>query len=134
MEAICLIFTIATCFVVILTQMLLTRAQIIRERTDIGVSKALGYTSGELVRRTLMSNLPTIVIGIIAGSLLHIVLSDDAILVGLKAFGICQNDFATDPVWYVITAAIILICAVATALANAGRISRLEPVAILTEE
>lgn len=134
MEAICMIFTIATCFVVILTQMLLTRAQIIRERTDIGVSKALGYTSGELVIRTLMSNLPTIVIGIIAGSLLHIAFSDDAILVGLKAFGISQNDFVTDPVWYVLAAAIILVCAVATALVSSGRISRLEPVAILTEE
>lgn len=134
MEAICVIFTIATCFVVILTQMLLTRAQIIRERTDIGVSKALGYTSGELVRRTLMSNLPIIVIGIIAGSLLHIAFNDDAILVGLKAFGINQNSFVTDPVWYVLTAAIILICAIVTALVSSRRISKLEPVKILTEE
>ena len=134
MEAICVIFIIATCFVVILTQLLLTRAQVIRERTDLGVSKALGYTSGELIRRTLMTNIPTIVCGIIIGILLHIGLANRAILFGLSTFGIRQNDFATDPVWFVVTAALILLCAVVTAFLSGRGITKLEPVKILKEE
>ena len=134
MEGICVIFIIATCFVVILTQLLLTRAQVIRERTDLGVSKALGYTSGELIRRTLMTNLPTIVLGIIIGSLLHITFANRTILLGLSTFGIRQNEFATDPVWFAITAALILLCAVVTAFLSGRGITKLEPVKILKEE
>ncbi|WP_034450790.1 ABC transporter permease [Butyrivibrio sp. AE2032] len=134
MEGICVIFIIATCFVVILTQLLLTRAQVIRERTDLGVSKALGYTSGELIRRTLMTNMPTIALGVILGLLLHIAFANRSILFGLSSFGIRQNDFSTDPKWYAITAAIILICAVITAFLSGRSITKLEPVRILKED
>ena len=134
MEGICVIFIAATCFVVILTQLLLTRAQVIRERTDLGVSKALGYTSGELIRRTLMTNIPTIVLGIVLGLIMHIGLANRSILLGLASFGIRQNEFSTDPHWYAITAVIILLCAVITAFLSGRGITKLEPVKILKEE
>lgn len=134
MEGICVIFIVATCFVVILTQLLLTRAQVIRERTDLGVSKALGYTSGELIRRTLMTNIPTIVLGIVLGLIMHVALANRSILLGLASFGIRQNEFSTEPHWYVLTAAIILLCAVITAFLSGRGITKLEPVKILKEE
>lgn len=134
MEGICVIFVATTCFVVILTQLLLTRAQVIRERVDFGVSKALGYTSAELIGRTLMTNIPTIVIGILLGILMHYTLLSRLILYSVSAVGIKQNDFSTSPVWLVITAAIILSCAVVTALISSGSITKLEPVKILKEE
>lgn len=134
MEGICVIFIAATCFVVILTQLLLTRAQVIRERTDLGVSKALGYTSGELIRRTLMTNIPTIVLGIALGLIMHVALANRSILLGLASFGIRQNEFSTDPHWYVLTALIILLCAVITAFLSGRGITKLEPVKILKEE
>ena len=134
MEGICVIFIAATCFVVILTQLLLTRAQVIRERSDLGVSKAMGYTSGELIRRTLMTNLPTIVLGIVIGLVMHIAFSNRMILIGLATFGIRQNNFVTSPVWFAATAAIILGCAVVTAFLSGRGITKLEPVKILKEE
>ncbi|MCR4730356.1 MAG: FtsX-like permease family protein [Saccharofermentans sp.] len=134
MEAICVIFIIATCFVVILTQLLLTRAQVIRERTDLGVSKALGYTSGELMRRTLMTNMPTIVLGIVLGIIMHYLFSNQMILMGLASFGIRQNSFSTSPVWMLVTAAIIIVCALVTAFFSGTGITKLEPVKILKEE
>ena len=134
MEGICVIFVIATCFVVILTQLLLTRSQVIRERTDLGVSKALGYTSGELIRRTLMTNMPTITIGIILGILLHITLSNQLFLTVFSFFGIQQINLSTDVIWFVITAALILLCAVITAFLSSRSITTLEPIKILKEE
>jgi len=134
MVAICVIFTITTCFVVILTEILLTRSQIIRERSELGVSKAIGYTSGELIRRTILSNIPTIVIGILAGIVLHITLANKFILLGLSSFGISQSNFNTDPKWFVITLALIVACAVVTSFLSSRKISRLEPVRILKED
>ena len=134
MEGICVIFVIATCVVVILTQLLLTRAQVIRERTDLGVSKALGFTSGELIRRTLMTNLPTITLGIVLGIILHIAISNKLFLIVFSFFGIRQIVFDTNVIWFAITAALIMLCAVITAFISGRGITRLEPVKILKEE
>lgn len=134
MKAICLIFVLVTVFVVTLTEILLTRSQVIRERTDLGVSKALGYTSGELIRRTLMSNLPIIAAGIVLGFILHFAFSGKLILIGLSMFGISQSNFASSPVWFIISALIILVCAVVTSYLCGKSITKLEPVAILAEE
>ena len=134
METICFIFVIATCFVVILTQLLLTRAQVIRERINLGVSKALGYTSGELIRRTLMTNMPLIVIGILIGSAFHIAFSDKLTILALSSFGMREISASTDPVWFLVSALIIIVCAVVTALLSSRRIAKLEPSRILTEE
>ena len=134
METICFIFVIATCFVVILTQLLLTRAQVIRERKNLGVSKALGYTSGELIRRTLMTNMPLIVIGILIGSAFHIAFSDKLTILALSSFGMREISASTDPVWFLVSALIIIVCAVVTALLSSRRIAKLEPSKILTEE
>ena len=134
MVAICVLFVFMTCFVVILTEILLTRSQIIRERTEIGVSKALGYTSGELIRRVMLTNIPVIVIGVLFGFLIQILMSNDFMLIGLSAFGIKQNNFTTSPIWFLLTFLIILVCALVTSYLNSRSISKLEPVRILKEE
>ena len=134
MVAICAIFVTLTCFVVILTEILLTRSQIIRERSELGVSKAIGYTSGELIRRMIMSNLPLVVIGVLGGIFLHLLLADRFMLVGLNLFGIKQTNLSTNPLWFLLTLVIIVSCAIITSFLNSRSISKLEPVRILKEE
>ena len=134
MKMICIIFVSLTCFVVILTEILLTRSQIIRERSELGVSKAIGYTSGELIRRMIVSNLPVIILGIITGFIMHQFLADKVMLAGLSMFGIKQTNLSTNPVWFLITMIIILFCAILTGFLASRSISKLEPVRILKEE
>ena len=134
MIAICALFVGMTCFVVILTEILLTRSQIIRERSELGVSKALGYTSVELIRRVMLSNIPIIVVGILFGFVLHLTLADKFLLVGLNTFGIKQTNLSTNPVWFLITLVIIVACALLTSFLSSRKISKLEPVRILKEE
>ncbi len=134
MKTICVIFVGLTCFVVILTEILLTRSQIIRERSELGVSKAIGYTSGELIRRMIMSNLPVIFLGVIAGFIMHHFLADKVMLAGLSMFGIKQTNLDTNPIWFLVTMAIVLICAILTGFLSSRSISKLEPVRILKEE
>ena len=56
-------------------------------RMGKGESKALGYTSGELMRRTLMTNILTIVTGIVIGIVMHVLFTNRLILIGLSTFG-----------------------------------------------
>ncbi len=134
MNTICVIFVIMTCFVVILTEILLTRSQIIRERSELGVSKAIGYTSGELVRRTILSTLPTVIFGICLGYLLHITIANKVMYIGLASFGIKQPNLTSNPIWFLVTMVIIVSCAVLTSYLNSRSISKLEPVRILKED
>jgi len=134
MKAICFIFVALTCFVVILTEILLTRSQIIRERTELGVSKAIGYTSGELIRRMVMSNLPVVILGVLIGIVMHHFLSDAVMLGGLSMFGIQQTNLTTNPIWFLITLVIIVSCALITSFISSRKISKLEPIRILKEE
>ena len=134
MSAICFIFIALTCFVVILTEILLTRSQIIRERSELGVSKAIGYTSGELIRRMILSTLPIVVIGVLVGFVLQITLNDKMMGFGLSSFGIAQSNLKTNTLWVLLTIFIIVVCAVATCYLNSRSISKLEPVRILKEE
>ncbi|MBP5491903.1 MAG: FtsX-like permease family protein [Clostridiales bacterium] len=134
MCSICVIFVVLTCFVVILTEILLTRSQLIRERTELGVSKALGYTSGELVRRTILGTLPVAIIGVSIGALLHFAVSDKMMLIGLSSFGIEQSNLPTHPIWFLVTLIIIVSCAAITTYLNSRSISKLEPVRILKED
>jgi ABC-type antimicrobial peptide transport system permease subunit len=81
-----------------------------------------------------MTNLPIIGVGIFLGFVLHITLSDKLVLIGLSMFGISQNNFVTAPVWFIVSALIILVCAVVTSYLCGRSISKLNPVAILAEE
>ena len=134
MSAICFIFVALTCFVVILTEILLTRSQIIRERSELGVSKAIGYTSGELIRRVILSTLPVVVIGVLVGFVMQLTLNDKMMGIGLSSFGIAQSNLKTNFAWFPVTLLIIVICAVGTCWLNSRSISKLEPVRILKDE
>ena len=81
-----------------------------------------------------MTNIPLIVIGILTGSVLHIALSDKLTVLALSSLGLRQVSASTDPVWFFVSAAIILVCAVVTALLSSRSIAKLEPSRILTEE
>ncbi len=98
------------------------------------VSKALGYTSGELMRRTLMTNILIIVTGIVIGIVMRVLFTNRLILIGLSTFGIKQNSFSTSPVWIALTALMIIVCAVISAFFRGKGITKLEPVKILKEK
>ena len=81
-----------------------------------------------------MTNLPTITLGIVLGIILHIAVSNKLFLIVFSFFGISQITFDTNVIWFVITAVLIMLCAVITAFTCGRGITKLEPVKILKEE
>ena len=132
--ALSILFICLTIFVVVLAEILLIRAKVIRERSNYGVSKALGYTSSELILQTMLSHIPVILIGIILGFLLHIASSQTIMSAMLSIFGLHKANLGTSPIWYVVTLAIIMISALAASFFSSKHIAKLDPVAILKEE
>lgn len=134
MRLICLIFVTITIVVVMMVELLLVKAKITKERKNYGISKALGYTTGQLIGQTLLVNMPVI----LAGSVLGIVVGNSVISplveVFLSGFGIKKCEMEVAPVCFLVTVAGIFAVAAASCIISAAGIRRIEPVKLLSED
>ncbi len=120
--------------VVIFVEALIIRAKIIREWRGMGISKALGMTSGGLIVQIMLSNIPAIATGIIAGILLAPMSGSRLTIAILSLFGIEKIPFHIPAGYMVFTGAAILAVALATAGLLGLRVRRINPVEMITEE
>ncbi len=134
MSSICLIFTVLTLLIVIFVESLVIRAKMVREWRGMGISKALGMTSGGLISQVMLSNIPAIVCGVLAGTLL----APSAGAWGCKAifsmFGIRKITFDISLTAILITAAGIIAVALITSGLIGLKVRKLQPVEMITEE
>ena len=134
MFIICYVILAITFLIVIFVEILLVRSKIIRERRNYGINKALGFTSGQLMVQTMVSNIPAIVIGILLGSIMSVPATSFIMSSALTLFGIEKVDSTVPFYGLVITFAGILLVALITSLLCSLSIRRVEPVSLLAEE
>ena len=134
MKAVALFIASLTILIVAFVEALIIRAQITREWRNLGVSKALGFTSGQLIRQTMLSNMPAIALGIAIGLILSPSSGRFLMKSAFSIFGFRKAVFNVLPTSYILTAVIITGIAMATAAILCRRIRTLEPVNMITEE
>jgi ABC-type lipoprotein release transport system permease subunit len=134
MKAVAVFIAALTVMIVAFVESLIVRAQITREWRNLGVSKALGFTSGQLIRQTMLSNMPAIVIGVTIGLILSPISGANMMKSAFSIFGFRKAIFTVLPTSYLLTAIIIIGIAMATAALLGRRIKTLEPVKMITEE
>ena len=134
MKAVAVFIASLTVLIVAFVESLIVRAQITKEWRNLGVSKALGFTSSDLIRQVMMSNLPAIVIGVVIGLVASPASGASLMKSAFAIFGFRKAVFTVLPASYVMTAAIIIGIAMATAAFLGRRIKTLEPVKMITEE
>ncbi len=134
MKAVAFFIATLTVMIVAFVESLIVRAQITREWKNLGVSKALGFTSGQLIWQTMLSNMPAISIGVALGLVLSPYSGASLMKSAFAIFGFRKAVFSVLPSSYVLTAVIIIGIAMATAAFLGRRIRTLEPVKMITEE
>ena len=134
MKAVAAFIAVLTIMIVAFVESLIVRAQITREWRNLGVSKALGFTSGQLIWQTMLSNMPAILIGLTIGLILAPSSGAALMKSAFGIFGFRKAVFNVLPVSYALTAVIICGIAMATAALLGRRINSLEPVKMITEE
>ncbi|MCR5688553.1 MAG: ABC transporter permease [Lachnospiraceae bacterium] len=134
MKAVAFFIAALTIMIVAFVESLVIRAQITREWRNLGVSKALGFTSGQLIRQTMLSNMPSILIGVAAGLAVSPVSGENLMKAAFTIFGFRKAEFSVFPQSYVLAALMICGIAMATAAFLGRRINSLEPVRMITEE
>ena len=134
MQALCIGIAFMTVLIVIFVEALIIRAKIIREWRGMGISKAMGMTSGGLIVQIMLSSIPAILAGIAAGMLLARPVGGRLCVAMLSIFGMEKMPFVIPGKYIILTAAIILAVALATAGILGCRVRRINPVEMITEE
>ena len=134
MKGLCVGIAVVTILVVIFVEALIIRSKIIREWRGMGISKAMGMTSGGLIVQIMLSNIPAIVTGILAGLLLAPAAGSRVSKVILSMFGIIKLSFPIPAGYMAFTAAAILAVALGTAGLIGLKVRKINPVEMITEE
>ena len=134
MYIICVAILAVTAMIVIFVEILLVRSKIIRERRNYGVNKALGFTTGQLMIQTMISNIPAILIGVLAGSAVSAPVSSFVMSVSLVLFGMERIEVSVPAYGLAATLLGILAVALVTSLVCSISIRKVEPVGLLAEE
>ena len=131
---ICVILVAVTVLTVILIVFLLVKTKIVRERKNYGISKALGFTTWQLCRQTLYSNLPVMATGSLLGCILCRAAGEKIAVSCLSFCGIKKCSFQTNLFWMLITVLMICITSAFVTLVCCRKIKKIEPVKMLVEE
>lgn len=134
MTMICALFVIITVVVVFLVVFLLIRTKVLSDRKNNGIYKAIGYTTGNLMTQTVMSNLPVIFAGAVVGAVASIFTAGPLSCACLSFCGIEKCSVSISPVYLVGTVIGITLVAFIVAMAVSSKIRKVEPVKMLTEE
>ena len=129
-----LVIAIVTSLVVAFVESLIIRTQITRSWRNLGVSKALGYTSSQLIVQTMFSNMPAVFLGMIPGLIFATLFGGKMMTLMFSIFGFRKASFFINPSTYVIALALIAGIAMLTSAFAGRRIRTLEPVKMITEE
>ncbi|MBO4901045.1 MAG: FtsX-like permease family protein [Lachnospiraceae bacterium] len=128
------VIAIVTALVVAFVESLIIRTQITRSWRNLGVSKALGYTSSQLIVQTMFSNMPAVILGMIPGLVLSTVFGEKVMTLMFSIFGFKQSNYFINPSSYLFAFVIIAGIAMLTSAIVGRRIKSLNPVKMITEE
>lgn len=119
--------------IVILILALITGTTLVRRRQELGIEKALGFTTGQLVRQIAMSFLPVAIVGSLAGGVAGLYGANPLMSQLFRAMGIMKVDF------YLPTVSVIVVCvgiALLTLLISSlatAKVRKISPCVLVTE-
>ena len=134
MKLICIIIVIVTVLVVVFVESLVIRAKISREWRGMGIGKALGQTSGNLISQIMLSNMPAILTGTVMGALLAPAAGEGLCKSAFSLFVLKSVPFSIPPYYMLITVVGILTIAIITSGSAGLKVRGLKPVEMITEE
>ncbi|MCG2729162.1 MAG: FtsX-like permease family protein [Acetobacterium sp.] len=119
--------------IIVFIMFLVIRVLILRERTRLGVSKALGFTSNQLIGQILISEMPVIIGAAVVGAIAGYFATNPMLALMLAANGILNCDFYVEPSLVLFTAIGISLLGLATVLIVAGKIRKISPCKMFEE-
>ena len=134
MKMLCIIILVITLLVVVFVESLVIRAKISREWRGMGISKAMGQTSRELIVQIMLSNIPAILAGTLIGVLFAEAAGSGIIKTAFSLFAVKSIPFNISFIYMIITILGIITIAILTSGFAGLKVNGLKPVEMITED
>ena len=132
-RVICISLVLVSLAVIWLTMMLLIKTIIIKNQKELGIKKALGFTSEQLRTELSLSMMPSIILGITAGAIVGVMNANSFLTVLLSAYGVSQSNMADDP-WMIISVIVFgVIVSYMMVYSLSHRIKKISAYSLITE-
>ena len=133
-KSIAIVLSLLTVVIVAFVESLVIRAKISREWRGMGINKALGMSSGDLLAQISFSNIPTVAAGAVLGAALSGIAGTAVIKAVFSYMGIKAITFAISfDRMAAVFAGVVLIAYITSALAGL-KVRRIIPMEMITEE
>lgn len=123
----------ATIFIVILTLYMVIKTTIIRRRRELGIQKALGFTTFQLMNQIVLNLTPVILFGVVIGSFLGYFGFSPLVAILLSNMGIVKVDLPTPIDWTIITGIGLSLLAYGVSMLIAWRIRKISAYGLISE-
>ena len=126
-EPLAAIILTSTAAIVALCVLLLVRAMILRKNQELGIYKALGFTTFSLMNQISLSLLPAVITGVLVGAVSGVLLFNPLVVAALSGIGVGQISLPSPMAWIVATALAVTALAYLVAMATCARIRNISP-------
>ena len=133
MWIICIVFNVCTILVVTIIMFLMIRMKLTQEKVRMGVDKAIGFTTVQLITRVVMNYLPVVFAGAVLGGAVSYVTFNPMVSLFLGFCGIRSCNMARGIEFIGATIVIIVITALIASVLVSSKIRKIEPSKMIRE-
>jgi putative ABC transport system permease protein len=122
-----------TVLLVIMILYLIIKAMIIRRKKELGIQKAIGYTTFQLMTQTAISYFPVILFGTVVGSVLGCLYINPMLAVLFRGIGVMKVNFEVPALWIGFMCIGIGVVAYTVSMLVSWRIRKITPYNLIVE-
>jgi putative ABC transport system permease protein len=119
--------------VVILVLYFVISSSVIRRKRELGVQKAIGFTTFQLMNQLSLGFLAPIIIGVFTGSVIGITQTNAIMSDAQRAMGIMKANYIVAPAWIALFGIAIVIVSYVTSMLITYRIRKISAYALVSE-
>lgn len=120
-------------FVVILVLYFVISSAIIRRHRELGIQKAIGFTSINLMNQITIGFALPLTLGAAAGCVLGTIALNPLMSIGMSSMGIMKANYIINPAWVIATGFCIVVLSYLTSMLITWRIRKISAYALVTE-
>ena len=124
---------VVTIIVVILVLYFVINSSIIRKKRELGIQKAIGFTTFELMNQLSLGFLPPIIIGVCIGSVIGITQTNSLMTLAQKSMGIMKAGFIITPGLITLFGVAIVVVSYFTSMLITYNIRKISAYSLVTE-
>ena len=132
-EQVGVVMSITTILIVLLVLYFVINSQVIRQKRELGIQKAVGFTTKQLMNQLSLSLLFPIIIGVGIGSLIGIIATNPLMSIVQRGMGVMKASYIITPLWIILFGLVIALISYLFSLLLTSRIRNISAYTLVVE-